>query len=384
MITSVTIVCVLCDQYDESIQQRIDSVQLSLEVSGLDGVMSVIDNSKKPNKIPKHPRRKYTWNQGYNVAHGGAINQAVSMANTDAVAYVCERHTTINDHSWLSDMINSIESPDIGMAGSVQPCSFSSVAQADSDIIAPQIHVQGGVWAARLETFTRFGYSYRYPQTFMDVDICRRMLASGLTLANVPSVASVAGGKVDQPERFKLVHDYQEWFPFDVRGWLTPAEGHALANLSVGKRVMEIGSYCGRSTICIARTAESVLAVDFFDGRATPEPGDTSYEFSTNLKKYGVASKVTTAHPDDAINGPFDLVFIDGNHDKEFVESDIAKALAILSPIGLLAFHDYLTVHVGVTAAVNHLLANGSKIVSRHDSLVVVRPPTAMLPFLSG
>jgi hypothetical protein len=52
MITSVTIVCVLCDQYDESIQQRIDSVQLSLEVSGLDGVMSVIDNSKKPNKMP--------------------------------------------------------------------------------------------------------------------------------------------------------------------------------------------------------------------------------------------------------------------------------------------------------------------------------------------
>jgi len=208
MISSVTIVCVLCDQYDDSIQQTIESVQLSLEASGLAGVVSVIDNSVRSNEMPKHTRRKYMWNQGYNVTMGGAINQAVAMADTEAVAYVCERHTTINDHSWLRDMIDSIESPDVGMAGSVQPCHFCCVAQRAEDIVEPQIHVQGGVWAARRETFARFRFSYRWPQTFADVDISRRMLASGLSLANVPSVSSVGGGTIDRPDQFKIVHDY--------------------------------------------------------------------------------------------------------------------------------------------------------------------------------
>jgi len=208
MINSVTIVCVLCDQYNEAMQQRIDSVQLSLEASGLAGTVSVIDNSARPNRIPRHQRRKYTWNQGYNITMGGAINQAVAMADTEAVAYVCERHTTINDHSWLRDMIEAIESPDVGMSGSVQPCHFCCVAQNANDIIEPQIHVQGGVWAARRETFSRFGFSYRWPQTFADVDISRRMLASGLSLANVPSVSCVGGGTIDRPGRFKIVHDY--------------------------------------------------------------------------------------------------------------------------------------------------------------------------------
>jgi predicted O-methyltransferase YrrM len=156
-------------------------------------------------------------------------------------------------------------------------------------------------------------------------------------------------------------------------------EGSVLANLSAGKRVMEIGSYCGRSTICIARLAQSVLAVDYFDGRSTPQPGDTRAEFLSNLARYGVSDKVSTAHPEAKIDGPFDLVFIDGNHDREFVEADISKALAAISPNALLVFHDYETSHAGVTEAVNQLLANGGELVSRHDSLAVVRPPAAML-----
>ena len=37
-----------------------------------------------------------------------------------------------------------------------------------------------------------------------------------------------------------------------VRGWLTQAEGDKLARLAEGKKVLEIGSYCGRSTIAMA------------------------------------------------------------------------------------------------------------------------------------
>ena len=173
-------------------------------------------------------------------------------------------------------------------------------------------------------------------------------------------------------------------FPHDVPGWLSTVEGTALAKLASGKRVVEIGSYCGRSTICIARTAESVVAVDYFDGRATPNPGDTSGDFKANLERYGVADKVEICHPEGELPMPkYDLAFIDGNHSRSFVEADIDKCLAALKHGGLLAFHDYRTSpgecdggwDEGVTAAVNNLLANGGELISRHDTLAVVRPP---------
>lgn len=60
-----------------------------------------------------------------------------------------------------------------------------------------------------------------------------------------------------------------DWFPRKVVGWLTEEEGIELARLAEGKICLEIGSYCGRSTICLAQKARSVGALDTFDGRGT-------------------------------------------------------------------------------------------------------------------
>jgi hypothetical protein len=172
-------------------------------------------------------------------------------------------------------------------------------------------------------------------------------------------------------------------FPHEIDGWLSPEEGSALAELSRGKRVLEIGSFCGRSTVCIARTAAWVAAVDFFDGRATPKPGDTSDAFRANLVRYGVAGKVQAFLPGDDLPGPFGLAFIDGDHSQEAVEVDIAKALSVLEPGGLLAFHDYRKApgqfdggwDPGVNAAVDRLIAQGGELIATHHTLAVVRPP---------
>jgi hypothetical protein len=66
-----------------------------------------------------------------------------------------------------------------------------------------------------------------------------------------------------------------DWFPHNVAGWLTEDEGRELAELAEGKVVLEIGAYCGRSTICLAQKAVTVAVVDTFDGRATSQPGNT-------------------------------------------------------------------------------------------------------------
>jgi SAM-dependent methyltransferase len=174
--------------------------------------------------------------------------------------------------------------------------------------------------------------------------------------------------------------------PRDVPGWLTTTEGEALSRLARGRRVLEVGSYLGLSTICLARTAESVVSIDPHDGRGTACPGDTYDAFIGNLRRHGVAERVrairgTTRTVDPAeVGGPFDLVFIDGAHDRESVACDIALSLRWLAPGGLLAFHDYRSeADPGVTEAVDNLIGAGGRLLSTHRSVAVVAPPAELL-----
>lgn len=168
-------------------------------------------------------------------------------------------------------------------------------------------------------------------------------------------------------------------FPADVDGWLSEREGRALADLARGKDVLEIGSYCGRSTICLAQTAARVCAVDPFDGRSTPTPRKTLPAFLENLARYSVLAKVKVCEGASVEMVPHidacDLAFIDGAHDQVSVLADAAVALGKLRPGGLLAFHDYQRPgDEGVTAAVNMLLQGGAELVGIHDTLAVLRP----------
>lgn len=169
-------------------------------------------------------------------------------------------------------------------------------------------------------------------------------------------------------------------FPEEVSGWLTYGEGKKLSEIAKGKKVLEIGSYCGRSTICIGQTASHVVSVDPHDGRGTPFPRGTFEAFQENLEKYGITNVdayQTTELPED---DRFDLVFIDAAHDYKNVARDIERSIAVLADDGLLAFHDYRSLNdPGVTKAVDELLANGGELISTTDSLAVVRPPAAIL-----
>lgn len=172
-------------------------------------------------------------------------------------------------------------------------------------------------------------------------------------------------------------------FPYDVDGWLLPAEGGALASLAEGKRVLEIGSYEGKSTICMAQTADYVVSIDPHTGAGTPEPRETFDKFRQNVSRYGVADKVEAHHDRDFVAEPFDLVFIDGAHDLMSVKQDIAYACSMVKPGGLIAFHDYRREpgeHDGrwdpdVTQAVNEFVAQGAELVDQHATVAVVRPP---------
>lgn len=161
------------------------------------------------------------------------------------------------------------------------------------------------------------------------------------------------GDRTDRPLHPLGWHSTQDNLEFrsneyaDVPGWLTDDEGRYLRKLAEGKRVLEIGSYCGRSTIWIGTSATEVHCIDTWAGDSTPAAGmDMFAAFKANLQRYHVGHKVFTyrGHSSNVINlvpGFFDMVFIDGDHTYPSVKTDIELALKVLSPGGILVFHDY-------------------------------------------
>jgi predicted O-methyltransferase YrrM len=162
----------------------------------------------------------------------------------------------------------------------------------------------------------------------------------------------------------------------DVRGWLNDDEGRCLAKYAQGKRVLEVGSYCGRSTIWMARVAKSVTAVDTWAELAILR------DFKSNIIRHGVADKICWVHTtlQKAASSWelewFDFIFIDADHSFEAVTADIQTCIPLLSPGGLLALHDFQSyTEPGPTAAAYNLMAAGWEVVDRQDMVLVLKGP---------
>lgn len=199
---------------------------------------------------------------------------------------------------------------------------------------------------------------------------------------------------LDAPEAMPAAGAFR--FPCDVEGWLGEEEGRELYRLAEGKDVLEIGSYCGKSTICLAQSAVRVDCVDPFDGRDTPRPRLTLGEFQHNLRRHGVFDNVQTyvgtvrdVYPQ--LSGDYGLVFIDGAHDYESVCADADLACRLLKPGGLVAFHDFRE-HAsdydgrwdpGVTRAVHELMRHCDwELLSVTGTVAVLRPPAKVAELL--
>jgi predicted O-methyltransferase YrrM len=143
-----------------------------------------------------------------------------------------------------------------------------------------------------------------------------------------------------------------------VNGWLTRAEARLLYEtaraLSAGSTVVEIGSFFGRSTVCLARgsqdgTGAVVHAIDPQLGsqKHTHLLGcdDPSPWLLANLARAGVEKvvsvhKLTSAQAAAVVPGPIDLLFIDGSHEQESVQTDFALWFPKLRVGGSVLFHD--------------------------------------------
>jgi predicted O-methyltransferase YrrM len=162
-----------------------------------------------------------------------------------------------------------------------------------------------------------------------------------------------------------------------VEGFVTPTELSILYHLALAApapgRVVEIGSYVGRSTVVLARAtmdrgAPQVVAVDPHTGMMTVEdetPRDTRPVFEENVRAAGVSDAIRLIHAtsvDAARRWDGDAVqmlFVDGLHTRENVLEDVRSWAPFMSDQRVVAFDDYM-VSEGVRDGVRELQDEGA------------------------
>ena len=156
-----------------------------------------------------------------------------------------------------------------------------------------------------------------------------------------------------------------------VEGWLTEAQGRRLFSAAgavpPGGRIVEIGSFRGRSAIVLARGARpgvEVVCIDPHAGSdrgpqeiaARPALGEADLAaFRANLERAGVHDRVRHVRDFSAValrvfDGPVDLLFVDGAHRFRPARADLVRWGARVPDGGRMLVHDAFS-SIGVTLA---------------------------------
>ncbi len=181
-----------------------------------------------------------------------------------------------------------------------------------------------------------------------------------------------------------------------IPGWLTPREADHLIAATLRAAVLpvnggpppaliEVGSFCGKSTVAIGLVLRHLGHPDL-RLRAIDPHGD--YHLGGGIDSYGILRENLQRHglepwvelirarsTEVAWEGPIAFLFIDGLHDYENVRADFTHFASALMPGALVAFHDYDFPHCeGVKQAVDELMLAGQlEFLSQGDSLILLR-----------
>jgi predicted O-methyltransferase YrrM len=163
---------------------------------------------------------------------------------------------------------------------------------------------------------------------------------------------------------------FEQWWAVarDVEGWLTEAQARRLyaaaAGVAPGGRVVEIGSFRGRSAIVLAGAGAEVVCVDPHAGsdrgpqEIAPDADRGAADaraFAENLARAGVTERVrhVRAFSDAALGavpGAIDVLFVDGAHRFGPARGDIVRWGDRVRPGGRMLVHDAWS-SIGVTLA---------------------------------
>jgi Methyltransferase domain len=182
-----------------------------------------------------------------------------------------------------------------------------------------------------------------------------------------------------------------------VEGWLTDAEGdllvagvaRALASTADTAVVVEVGSYCGRSTVVLGSVVQAlapsrrVYAIDPHEGEVgaadirVTRTAPTLARFNRTIAESGLNDVVESIQQrpyERAWDREIAFLLVDGLHDYANVSRDLLHFEAWLVDGGYVAFHDYADYYPGVKAVVSELLATRRyERVELAESLILIR-----------
>jgi hypothetical protein len=163
-----------------------------------------------------------------------------------------------------------------------------------------------------------------------------------------------------------------------VPGWLTDPEADLLSAVTAraqgvaaarGACLVELGSYCGKSTLTIALTLASsstpdvkLVAIDPHEGYPFAQGVDTHALMLDTLSRHGVSNRVEVVR---ARSWELDwskhvaLLLIDAVHDYAEVSRDFRCFERWLVPDSFVAFHDHSSAFPGVIGFVRELIDAG-------------------------
>jgi len=153
-----------------------------------------------------------------------------------------------------------------------------------------------------------------------------------------------------------------------------------------GANIVEIGSFKGRSTSCLAfgcrGTRKRVFAVDTFDGNEWDFRDRRFFdEFDRNIRRLGLSKYVqpvvgSSTEIAKSWNKSIHLLFVDGSHRYDDVLADYFGFLPHVAPGGILAFHDVEPSWPEVLRAWDDIIKHELRDVGYWSTLAYGRKPT--------
>jgi predicted O-methyltransferase YrrM len=186
------------------------------------------------------------------------------------------------------------------------------------------------------------------------------------------------------------MRDVEGWFLEQEADLLAAAAAAALRSRPGPHHLVEVGSYCGRSTVVLGGVVRAiggpddrVFAIDPHEG-TVGAAGAGLFSGEPTLDRFrrtvsaagldGIVEEVVARAEDVTLDLPLSLLFVDGLHDYASVCGDITQFQGRLMPGGLLACHDCVDYYPGVRQAVDDLVATGAyEPLQQVESLAVLR-----------
>lgn len=143
-----------------------------------------------------------------------------------------------------------------------------------------------------------------------------------------------------------------------IEGRLFEPEMDKLFELSIGKNCLEVGSWKGLSSFCIALGAKKLYCVDTFkaDGDHMSDFFTTLADFQRNTVRFGNINTIPEWSKDAErilANHKFEFIFIDAGHEYIDIRNDYELWWKHLVIGGIMAFHDYTPNYDGVVRFIN-------------------------------